>query len=75
MIFALGTVTEDNEKYLTNTKSVDNKIVLRGTDVYRFRYADGENFIKFMPESFKKIAPIQFYRAPRNLYISSFATH
>ncbi|HOA17877.1 MAG TPA: N-6 DNA methylase [Fervidobacterium sp.] len=65
--FALGIVTGDNEKYLTNIKSTGNEVVLKGTDVYRFRYVDGKNFIKFMPESFQQVAPIQFYRASEKL--------
>lgn len=66
-VFALGIVTGDNKKYITNTPSADNEIILKGANLRRFRYLPTNNFITCQPENFQQTAPIECYRAPEKL--------
>ena len=65
--FALGIVTGDNKKYISNEKCDDNEIVLRGSDIQRYGMTAPENYIRFVPESFQQVAPVEMYRAKEKL--------
>lgn len=65
--FALGIVTGNNKKYLSDEKSFDNEIVLKGSDLKSFRFTAPSNYIVFKPESFQQVAPAKCYRAPEKL--------
>lgn len=65
--FALGIVTGNNKKYLSNTGTDENEMVLKGSDLCKYRYNSASNYIVFKPESFQQIAPIEYYRAPEKL--------
>lgn len=65
--FALGIVTGNNKKYISQEKTNENEVVLKGTDIHKFRYAAGSNYIAYKPELFQQSAPTQFYRAPQKL--------
>lgn len=66
-IFALGIVTGNNKKYISTTKSSDNEMVLKGSDIYKYRFNVTKNYIEFKPESFQQVAPTEYYRAPEKL--------
>lgn len=66
--FALGIVTGNNRKYISHEKTPDNEIVLKGSDLRKFRYQPSENYLVFKPESFQQTAPAAFYRAPEKLF-------
>lgn len=65
--FALGIVTGNNKEYISNTKTPENEMVLKGADLCKYRFHQNSNYIVFKPESFQQIAPIEYYRAPEKL--------
>lgn len=65
--FALGIVTGNNKEYISTVKNDSNEMVLKGSDLCKFRFNSAENYIEFKPESFQQIAPIEYYRAPEKL--------
>lgn len=65
--FALGIVTGDNKKYITNKKTTNNEIVLKGKDISKYKIGIPNNYIEFMPSEFQQVAPIQMYRAKEKL--------
>ena len=65
--FALGIVTGNNKKYLSSEKTPYNEMVLKGSDLKKFKFTSSSNYLVFKPESFQQIAPIQYYRAPEKL--------
>lgn len=65
--FALGIVTGNNTAYLSKAKTKENEVVLKGTDIDRFRVKEAENYIRFQPEEFQQIAPVEKYRAQEKL--------
>lgn len=65
--FALGIVTGDNKEYITNIKTDGMEIVLKGSDIYRYAIKETDNYIRFIPEKFQQIAPIEMYRAKEKL--------
>lgn len=65
--FALGIVTGNNKKYISHVKTAENEAVLKGTDIHKFRYTEGGNYIVYKPELFQQTAPTQCYRAPQKL--------
>lgn len=72
--FALGIVTGNNKKYISKNKTKENEMILRGTDLSRYRINPSANYIVFQPEKFQQTAPVKMYRAPERLlyrFISS----
>lgn len=72
--FALGIVTGNNKKFLTNEKLKGNEMILKGSDIHKFRFMEGTSFIAYRPDLFQQTAPTQYYRAPQKLlyrFISS----
>lgn len=65
--FALGIVTGNNKDYISSEKSETNELVLKGSDIYKYRIKPSNNFIDFMPEKFQQVAPTEFYRAKEKL--------
>ena len=65
--FALGIVTGNNKAYITNQKTNENEMILKGADLYKFRYKDTDSYIVFNPESFQQVAPTECYRAHEKL--------
>ena len=72
--FALGIVTGNNKEYISSVKNKTNEVVLKGSDIYKFRIKPSNNYIDFKPEKFQQVAPIELYRAKEKLlykFISS----
>lgn len=65
--FALGIVTGNNKKYISNTKTGKNEIVLKGSDITKYKIKEATNFITFAPENFQQVASEEYYRAPEKL--------
>lgn len=65
--FALGIVTGDNKKYISNKRNDSNEIVLKGSDIYKFKFSEPQNYITFKPERFQQVAPAELYRAEEKL--------
>ena len=65
--FALGIVTGNNKAYISDKKTADNEMVLKGADIRKYHINPSANYIMFKPESFQQIAPIEMYRAREKL--------
>ena len=66
--FALGIVTGNNKKYISNNKTADNEMILKGSDISKYHIKQSDNYIIFTPENFQQVAPVQMYRAPEKLF-------
>lgn len=66
-LFALGIVTGNNKKYVTNIRGDDEEPILKGSDIGRYRMDKESNFISFKPEKFQQVAPTEIYRAKEKL--------
>lgn len=66
--FALGIVTGNNKKYISDVKTDFNEIILRGSDISRYQIKRPENYITFSPEEFQQVASEKYYRAPEKLF-------
>ncbi|MBQ0052397.1 MAG: N-6 DNA methylase [Treponema sp.] len=72
--FALGIVTGNNKKYIEPEKAEHNEMILKGSDILKYRAKPSSNFINFEPEKFQQVAPTKLYRAREKLlyrFISS----
>lgn len=65
--FALGIVTGNNKEYISNTKTNENEMLLKGADISKYHINTSTNYITFKPESFQQVAPIEMYRAQEKL--------
>lgn len=65
--FALGIVTGNNKKYISTEKRDDNEVVLKGSYIQRYGMTSSGNYIRFAPESFQQVAPVEMYRAKEKL--------
>lgn len=65
--FALGIVTGDNKKYISTEKRSDNEVVLKGSNIQRYKMRMPGRYIQFVPESFQQVAPVEIYRAKEKL--------
>ncbi len=72
--FALGIVTGNNGRYVSKEKYDGMEAVLKGTDIQKFCFTPGGNYIAFRPGKFQQAAPTAYYRAEQKLlyrFISS----
>lgn len=65
--FALGIVTGDNRRLVSDVPFEGSEPILRGTDVFPYRCAEPASHIRFLPDSFQQCAPEELYRAPLKL--------
>lgn len=65
--FALGIVTGDNKKYLSKSKNKHNEIIIKGTDIEKFKIKDAQNYIAFTQNTFQQCAPLSLFRAKEKL--------
>lgn len=65
--FALGIVTGNNKEYISTEKRDDNEVILKGSDIQRYGMTPSGNYIRFVPESFQQVAPVEMYRAKEKL--------
>jgi hypothetical protein len=66
-LFALGIVTGDNKKYVADSEKDGYEVILKGSDIQKYRITSSNNYIKFNPEAFQQVAPTELYRAPEKL--------
>ncbi len=66
--FALGIVTGNNKNNLSNTKDKTNEIIFKGSDIYKYKIQDADNYIVFEPKNFQQVAPEKLYRAEEKLF-------
>lgn len=65
--WALGIVTGDNRKYVSDTCRPGMEPVYRGKDIAPFRLKKPGAFLRFAPERFQQTAPEDKYRAREKL--------
>ena len=65
--FALGIVTGNNKEYISSHKTAENEMVLKGSDINKYHINPTDNYIRFQPENFQQVAPVNMYRAPEKL--------
>lgn len=65
--FALGIVTGNNKKYISENKTEENEMILKGADISKYHINHTTNYIVFQPEKFQQTAPTEMYRAPEKL--------
>ncbi len=65
--FALGIVTGNNEKCLSNHKTETNEAIYKGRDVQPFALSKPTHFITFEPQNFQQVAPVAKYRMKQKL--------
>lgn len=66
--FALGIVTGNNKDYVFNNKNNENEIILKGSDICKYKIKPSNNYIIFKPEKFQQVAPTELYRAEEKLF-------
>ncbi len=65
--FALGIVTGKNTEFISEEKTSDNEMVLKGADIFKYRIRQAKTYITFRPASFQQVAPARLYRAKEKL--------
>lgn len=65
--FALGIVTGNNKEYIFTEKRPENEMILKGSDLCKYKFNPPSNYIIFSPETFQQVAPTELYRAPEKL--------
>lgn len=65
--WALGIVTGDNDKHLLDQQMEGCEPILTGKDIRRFATAEPKKFIKFNPDNFQQVAPVDRYRIKEKL--------
>lgn len=66
--FALGIVTGNNKKYIHEIKGEAEEPIFRGKDILPYKLKLPETFIKFTPEIFQQMAPVEMYRSKKIVY-------
>jgi len=66
-VFALGIVTGNNKEMVLDTCEAGCEIVLKGSDIRKYKWDAGGKYIMFAPEQFQQVAPAEIYRAPEKL--------
>ena len=67
-IFALGIVTGDNKNLLSKVQTENFEPIIKGSDISNFKIRNATNFIKFEPQNYQQVAPVEYYRAPEKLF-------
>ena len=66
--FALGIVTGNNKKYLLKEQSADFVPILKGSDIYKFKHNNAQNFVKYEPEKWQQVAKESYYFSNEKLF-------
>lgn len=65
--WALGIVTGNNKEFILSEKSEGTEPIYKGKDVRKFILEKPSNYIKFSPQKFQQVAPVERYRAKEKL--------
>ena len=65
--WALGIVTGDNNKFIHSVKQPGYEEIYKGKDIDKYFLTETNSFIKFEPEKFQQIAPVEKYRVKEKL--------
>ncbi|MCL2705065.1 MAG: N-6 DNA methylase [Spirochaetaceae bacterium] len=67
-IFALGIVTGNNKKYLTEKETLKSEPIFRGKDIDRYRFLEPRYYLLFQPALYQQVAPVDHYRQDKIVY-------
>jgi type I restriction-modification system DNA methylase subunit len=67
-IFALGVVTGNNKKYLTEKKAGTSEAIFRGKDIDKYTFLKPKYYLEFRPDLFQQTAPEDYYRQKKIVY-------
>lgn len=67
-IFALGIVTGNNDKYISDIPKDGYEVILKGSDISKYHIEKPDRFINFVPEAFQQVAKTDIYRANEKLF-------
>lgn len=70
--FALGIVTGDNQQHIIEAledrvPEDGYEIILKGSNIQKYRITPSNHYIKYTPEQFQQVAPTELYRASEKL--------
>ena len=65
--FALGIITGDNKRFLSDKKTDKNEQILSGSNVFKFKAKNSSRYIEFKPELYQQVAPTEHYRVKEKL--------
>ena len=65
--WALGIVTGDNKKYLSNKKLDGYEEIIKGKNIKPYFLSNSKIYIKFQPHLYQQVASINIYRAKEKL--------
>ena len=65
--FALGIITGDNKRFLSNIKSDKNEQILSGNNIFKYKFKNSSKYIEFRPELYQQVAPTEYYRVKEKL--------
>lgn len=68
--FALGIVTGNNKKFISNEQKQGYEPILKGSDINRFSYKTPQNYIEFKKDNFQQVANENLYRADEKIIYS-----
>jgi len=66
--WALGIVTGDNNKYLSDKKNKKNESIITGKEIKKFIISKNSKYIEFEPSNFQQVAPESKYRSKEKLF-------
>jgi len=73
--WALGVVTGNNKKFLSPDKEHESEEIYKGKDITKYLLFESSNFIKFEPDKYQQVAPIEKYRAKEKLIYKFISKH
>lgn len=65
--FALGIITGDNKRFLSDKKSDKNEQILSGNNIFKYKSKNPSKYIEFKPELYQQTAPTEHYRVKEKL--------
>ena len=60
--FALGIVTGNNREFVSSKPLPQTEAVLKGSDIFPYKYQKPHNYIEYIPEKFQQTAPVHLYK-------------
>lgn len=66
--FALGIVTGNNKKFISEKKVKNQEAIYRGKNINPFFLTEPSEFLEFTPTKFQQTAPAKFYKTRKIVY-------
>lgn len=66
-LWGMGIVSGGNKGLIYDRPVENSEIILKGTDIKKYKYQEGDNYIIFNPKLYQQVAPDEIYRAKEKL--------